>query len=956
LAVHRLDTTGIHEGSHSRGPGGASETFDETAVGGEAYERVVEPHPAGSKIGRYVILERVGRGGMGVVYAAFDPELDRRIALKILHATSSRRRGATGHGGTPHRRLLREAQAIARVSHPNVISVYDVGTVGESVFLAMEFVDGPTLTAWQSDQNDVLAIVEMYARAARGLAAAHDVGIVHRDFKPDNVLIGTDGHARVLDFGLARTDPSVSVVSGSHPRPIIEPEPLREVSPPSADDGSSVPVDSPLTMEGAVVGTPRFMAPEQHAGVSADARSDQFSFCVALFQALYRQDPFSAPTIERLAHAKQTGQIRRPPAQAHVPAHVEHAVLRGLATEPGDRWPEMRALVAALTFDAAASRRRIVRSVVVAAVIVGAAGGGVWIARGAAPTSQCSSADRLTGVWDDARRTEIRDVFGAVDLPFAEQAATQAVHSLDAYAVQWSATYDDACHLHDRGEQSTALFDRRMQCLAQRRQGLSALIDVLARADAGVVQRAGQAASSLGSIEPCGNADFLLEAVEPPPREIEAEVATARERLAEAHALAAAGRTKPALEVASEVVRTAERLDHGPLVAEALARHGSLLEQFGEYAEAEDELHRALQAATAHRHDEVAHAAARDLASIVGDRLSRHAEGLRWVGFARGLLERMALGGLAEARLDTIEGNIRYRMGDLAAAERAHNRALATTERIRGTDDPLVATWLVNLGNVYYQQHRRELTLATFERAARISEAAYGPAHPSTGFVYFGLANALTALERWDDAELRIEAARKVYRDTFGATHPVVIACVCNLGLVEEGRRRLARALERFNECSRLQVEAVGRLHPDFSLSLYNLGRLHRETGDLVRARAELDEAIAIRDRVLGPEHPQTLEARVARAQVTRADGDLATALAELDEIVGTMGRIGAVPLALAAARFEYAQVAWEHGGPSALAHARARDARATFLADGAPSRKSLAEVDAWLRDHPTSG
>jgi tetratricopeptide (TPR) repeat protein len=145
-------------------------------------------------------------------------------------------------------------------------------------------------------------------------------------------------------------------------------------------------------------------------------------------------------------------------------------------------------------------------------------------------------------------------------------------------------------------------------------------------------------------------------------------------------------------------------------------------------------------------------------------------------------------------------------------------------------------------------------------------------------------------------------------------------------------------------------------MHPDFALVSFNLGRLHRETGDLARARAELDEAIEIRDRVLGPEHPQTLETRVERARVMRADGELATALAQLDEIVTKMAEVGADPLALAAARFEYAQVAWEHAGPGALAHARAREARATFLADGAPSRTALDEVDAWLREHPMAG
>src|SRR5690349_20689471 len=177
---------------------------------------------------------------MGVVYAAFDPELNRRVALKILHGSST---GPTRQSGSARARLLREAQAIARVTHPNVISVFDVGTVGDSVFVAMEHVDGPTLTQWQADRRDVGEVIGMYLQAARGLAAAHATGIVHRDFKPDNVLIASDGHARVLDFGLARTDPSVSGIDLEH-----DDDDLHSSS--VSLDASDV-LSSPLTMVGA---------------------------------------------------------------------------------------------------------------------------------------------------------------------------------------------------------------------------------------------------------------------------------------------------------------------------------------------------------------------------------------------------------------------------------------------------------------------------------------------------------------------------------------------------------------------------------------------------------------------------------------------------------------------------------------------------------------------------------
>ncbi|HWB75561.1 MAG TPA: serine/threonine-protein kinase, partial [Nannocystaceae bacterium] len=628
----RLQTTGI-------GANESSAIFDETVVGGEEIERIEEPHPAGSKVGRYLILERIGQGGMGVVYAAFDPELNRRVALKILHGSNS---GPTRQSGSARARLLREAQAIARVTHPNVVSVFDVGTVDDSVFVAMEFVDGPTLTQWQADRRDVAEVVGMYLQAARGLAAAHATGIVHRDFKPDNVLITSDAHARVLDFGLARTDPSVSG---------IDPMPDDDDDVPSSSvslDASDV-LSSPLTMVGAVVGTPRFMAPEQHAGVSADARSDQFSFCVALYQALYRQDPYSASNLERLALAKQLGQIRRPPPDIRLPVHIAAALTRGLATDPADRWPDMATLIDALERDPAAARRRVFFVLGVATLAAATAGAVVHFAgRGA----ECEDGS-LAGTWDDARRDRVVASLSAVQVPYAQRAAATVRQGLDAYAQSWITMQRDACEAtRRRGEQSEALFDRRMRCLEQRRGALAAVVDVLAEADADVAQRAVQAVGSLPAIESCGNVEFLLAAIEPPPAELAIAVAAVRERLAQAAALSAASRTKAAAEIVRAAVGEAQQIGYAPLRAEALVRQGGIEELLGDYAQSEARLHDSLEVAVASRHDEIAAQASSTLASVVGDRLARHAEGLAWARLSRSLLQRLALAGMAQARLD----------------------------------------------------------------------------------------------------------------------------------------------------------------------------------------------------------------------------------------------------------------------------------------------------------------
>ncbi|HET6581826.1 MAG TPA: serine/threonine-protein kinase, partial [Nannocystaceae bacterium] len=276
----------------------------------------------GTKIGRYVILELVGRGGMGVVYAAYDPELDRRVALKVLR---DRDRERTAEDAA---RLLREARAIARVSHPHVISVFDVDSAGDVMFIAMEFVEGPTLSRWlRQTPRTPAEVIAVFRDAGRGLAAAHDAGIVHRDFKPTNVIVAGGRHARVLDFGLARADPS-----SSSSQPTAASDSLREELI-AHDAGSHDLLSTSLTRAGVVVGTPMYMAPEQHAGIVANARTDQYAFCVALYRALFGKPPFTADDFAAMVVDKRMGRIAPPSASSGVPRHVTAAVLRGLAVD-----------------------------------------------------------------------------------------------------------------------------------------------------------------------------------------------------------------------------------------------------------------------------------------------------------------------------------------------------------------------------------------------------------------------------------------------------------------------------------------------------------------------------------------------------------------------------------------------------------------------------------------------
>ncbi|WAS95835.1 serine/threonine-protein kinase [Nannocystis punicea] len=290
------------------------------------------------RVAHYRIHRRLGQGSMGTVYLADDDRLGRQVALKLLHEEQHQPR------------LHREAHALARLSHPNIVQVFEVGSTGGREFVAMEYVPGRTLHAWLRDNprpRPWRQVLAMLLDAGRGLQAVHAAGLVHRDFKPSNVLLGEDGRARVLDFGLAR----------------------------SFADGDDARADGPLgeqpltalTQTGIVVGTPAYMALEQFRDHVYDARGDQFSFCVTLFEALHGVRPYDGPTIADLYRALERGRPIDPPAGSRVPAWLHAAVVRGLARDPGARWPSMAALLAELGRDRDGARRRWIAGTLVGA-------------------------------------------------------------------------------------------------------------------------------------------------------------------------------------------------------------------------------------------------------------------------------------------------------------------------------------------------------------------------------------------------------------------------------------------------------------------------------------------------------------------------------------------------------------------------------------------------------------
>jgi tRNA A-37 threonylcarbamoyl transferase component Bud32/tetratricopeptide (TPR) repeat protein len=352
-------------------------------VVGETSADISEP-PKGlgedvRRIGRYHVLAKIGEGGMGVVYAAFDEQLDRRIAIKVLTAEHASVRSRA--------RIMREAQAMAKLSHPNVVHVYETGEVGSHIYVAMEFVRGRTFGDWlAAAPRTLLERLEVVMQAGEGLVAAHAAGIIHRDFKPDNVMVGDDGRVRVLDFGLARAHEDVEGKLGD----TVETQMPQRAGNVLSDQ---------LTQYGAIMGTPNYMSPEQHYGLPTDVASDQFNFCVVLYEALYGERPFSGDSRVALAYATRQGQIRPAPAEARVPPKWREVLLRGLASEPGGRWPSMRALLDELRRVASPARKRpaVLVGGISAAVALAATGVAAVLVLGAPSAEELTQVQVLEG-------------------------------------------------------------------------------------------------------------------------------------------------------------------------------------------------------------------------------------------------------------------------------------------------------------------------------------------------------------------------------------------------------------------------------------------------------------------------------------------------------------------------------------------------------------------------------
>jgi len=787
-------------------------------------------------LARYRLRRVLGEGAMGQVWLADDPELSRSVAIKLVRAQ-------TGERSRVHaQRLAREARAMARISHPNVVQIFDVGTPGDDteVFIVMEYVDGETLERWLSRPRGRTArdrtardrtardrtareVIGVFLQASAGLDAAHHAGIVHRDFKPANVLLGRDGRARVGDFGLARTDHEARRAHATGP----------------LDDELSITQGGSLTESGAVAGTPLYMAPEQHAGGDADTRSDQYAFCVALYEGLAGRRPFQGKLAE-VSRAKFARELVAPlPGRTIAPAVLE-VLHRGLDPDPQRRWGSMAALSSALRRASAPRRRWLAGGVVglAAAAVLGLT---------QEPTNTCATGEID---WGGARRA---GVLATLSASSGDVAAANVVDRLDEIAVAWRARAAEACERVDR---------RAQVCVRDVGTQFDAAVELLVAGDPEAVRRAAVAVEGLPSVQGCAT-DGQID-----PGELDARALAWRDDLAAASAVGRAGSAEDALALAMPVREAAvAQGEQGRALAVAAALEvGFAYQRSDRHDEAMPWLRTAYFEALAIGDDRTALAAIPPLAMYMAS--SRDFEAAEeWLRHADALVARRPPTLVAQRMLMTARAAIAGLRGDTESAA----RQLRATMQLAQEQNSDVG-WLgsaSNLSVTLLRQGALDECLALRREIVDRSIAVYGPSAPSTADARVAYAEVLGNLDRRAALdELRLAQAVLVGSGSAAhgglakayLTESVLLGRLGDFaGAIVAGEQAVS-VLERFDRAN------LGRR----AAFLASLGSARDDAGDIDGAMRDLDAALDLLGD--GPTH-EAAEIHLTRGYILRKTG-----------------------------------------------------------------------------------
>lgn len=822
----------------------------------------VEPQSqVGKTISRYVVLEEVGLGGMGQVLRAYDPRLQREVAVKLLRANALSDEASA--------RLVNEARAMAKVSHPNVVPVYDVETLPDGqIVLVMQYIAGKTLRTWTRESHPWREVVDTLVKAGRGLAAAHAAGLLHRDFKPANVLLSDEGRVKVTDFGLAKPAArTLSMGSGEY------------VAVPTVESHNET-----QTKAGIVLGTPRYMAPEQHAGFELSAAADQYAFCVTLWEALTGEPPFTG---RGLSKRKYKGP---PPWPGEgVPRFIVDALVRGLAPDAADRWPSMEVLLEALVRDPSTRLKTRLAVAGVGALAVSTAVFG-WQAYAAGPSEICvGGREELDVAWGEERQAATKSALLAEDTPYAQRLWARTQARLDDYSDEWVQGHEAACRATSvQGVQSEAVLDLRMACLRAVELDLRAVTGVLANADADVRQHVDAVLDGLPPIEGCADIEQLQSEVKPPPPADASRVREARRLLAEAEAERNAGRYDPALERAREAEVTLVGVEYIPARAELYLEQGKVLDALGRYEDALQPLQGAARfnAATGRR-GQLRDTTTR-LMFLTGKRLARFDQALSLRPIAEGLAQGHPL---EEADVANTLALILVEKGDIDEAESAQRRAFKLRLEALGPKHPSLANSHHSLALVLTSQSRHAEAQREHENAMAIWEAALGPEHPNVSMSMVNIATEYFNQGMYDESEAAHRKALSLRTAALGPEHPEVLHARVNfaLALCRQGQWKVCGG--ELEQALELQTKVLGPEHRVLARTHINLAVSKQAQGLFDEAGVHMRRGLEISEATLGPDHHDTAVARINIANDLARRGKHAEAAAAYRKALATLER-----------------------------------------------------------------
>ncbi len=905
-------------------------------------------HETPTTIGRYIVLGRLGAGAMGEVLAAYDPRLDRKVAVKRIHPSGGSLEAA-------RIRLEREAQALARLDHRNVVKVHDVIVHEGSMFVAMEFVEGETLGEWMREggrPRHWREVVPVFEAFGAGLAAVHAVGLVHRDVKPGNVMIGADGRVRVMDFGLARLDgdadegPEVSAVHEI-------PEALAELRDSIVNNQAQT---HELTQAGAMLGTPAYMAPEQFAGIRATARSDQFGFCVTLHEALYGVRPFSGNSVLELCTAVIEGKLEDPPRDIEVPGWLRAVVLRGLAHSTRDRFANMDELLAVLGTHELRRRRRRYGALGVGLALAGLALFGAQRGDLARRERACVAAGEVVDdLWNPQTQAALEAGMLATELSYAATSVERVRPWLDGYSPSWATQAEAACtaaSVERRWDADTQ--ERASWCLEQRRSALASLIERLSHAEGLDVQYAVESAAALESPDACTDLRVLDSMGAPPDSELRPKVLALQDRLTLATRVdgsesLGAGEDSP-LAIARGIERDARALPWLPLAIRAQQVEARLLRLTGAIEEAESRAAAAYgEAARAGLWAEASSAAIL-VGSILAGQPLRSTEARLWLENAEvARVHTSDPHGLLRSEIEAALASVELTAHAFEAALAHAEQARAGLEQVFGPEHPRVGDALHELATIHGAKADYAAALELELEALALFRRSFGPDHPRVGRSLSSVAEIRVELGEREEATLLFEQAMAIFEldelsrpdlirtlnllgtlrfdqgrneeaktyleraTTLVETTPNISRwleadTINNLGLAYRGLGDYAKARELYERALEVFVELIGTDSKEVAAAHNNIAILLYFEGDIPGCAKRLELSIEIEERILGPQHP-SLVGKIVNLGRTRA------ALGQYEQALEDVRRALAInELALGRESTENGPILWRLG------------------------------------------